>query len=684
MKPTKMEFFRPSSCIYRAPLLLLLAVPLLVFTSLPIQAPAQALGEPDRDAPGDAMIQDYLRQETAKLEADFLGTVHTAADWNAIRPRLAQEFYDMLGLWPLPARTPLHATVTGKLARDGYRVEMVHYQSCPGLYVTGNLYLPAVVAGNSKLPAILYVCGHSPRPRDGNKTAYQSHGIWFARHGYVCLVLDTLEMGEIAGQHHGTYRESRWWWISRGYTPAGVEGWNGVRGIDYLVERPEVDPERIGVTGISGGGAATYWITCADERVKAAVPVSGLADLESYISNRVINGHCDCMFLHNAYQWHFTRIPALIAPRPLLFINSDHDSIFPMDANERIINRLERLYSLFGASDRVDSVVSMGDHAYRQDIRASAFRFFNIYFKNDPRPVNDSEVDLVTGAKPEQHPIPPEQLRVFRTDADLPKDEHNTRIDREFVPIAEVPVPAAATFDRTKSELLTKLHRLSFHHFPDQIPAASLDHNAGPDLMFLNTEPAIKIRLRNPAMPKAKPRRIVVLVASTEVNEPPPEWLEDHAKESDVVFVCEPRGMGASSWTRRNPPNYVERSLVLLGRTADSGRVWDLVATARFLRERFGKNGEILLAGDGASGLLAAYAALLEPEITGVIVHHPPASHMDDSAPVLLNVLRVCDIPSALGMLAPRSLSMLDSPPELVKQVKAFYTAAGAAEKLSN
>src|SRR5881296_959217 len=145
-----------------------------------------------------------------------------------------------------------------------------------------------------------------------------------ARHGYVCLMVDTLQLGEIAGIHHGTYREGRWWWLSSGYTPAGVECWNGIRGIDYLVSRPDVDPEKIGVTGISGGGAATFWIAAADERVKVAVPVSGMADLQSYVPNRVINGHCDCMFLYNTYQWPWTRIAALVAPRPLLFVNSDH------------------------------------------------------------------------------------------------------------------------------------------------------------------------------------------------------------------------------------------------------------------------------------------------------------------------------------------------------------------------
>ena len=87
------------------------------------------------------------------------------------------------------------------------------------------------------------------------------------------------------------------------------------------------------MTGISGGGAATFWIAAADDRVACAVPVSGMSDLESYVDHKVINGHCDCMFLYNTYRWEWTTIAALIAPRPMLFANSDNDPIFPMDGN---------------------------------------------------------------------------------------------------------------------------------------------------------------------------------------------------------------------------------------------------------------------------------------------------------------------------------------------------------------
>src|SRR5207249_302298 len=120
----------------------------------------------------------------------------------------------MLGLSPLPEKTPLHATITGTLERDNVIIDKLHFQSRPGLYVTGNLYRPKPnlsggrkppergdqspererrgTSGESqtpgeKLPAILYVCGHSGRGRDGNKTAFQDHGMWFASNGYICL-----------------------------------------------------------------------------------------------------------------------------------------------------------------------------------------------------------------------------------------------------------------------------------------------------------------------------------------------------------------------------------------------------------------------------------------------------------------------------------------------------------------
>lgn len=659
---------------------------LLLFLMLAAAGPgrpaaAQPYGEPDRGQPGDAMIQAHLARLATEMDARFLDGVASADDWTALRTKLQREFLYMLGLDPLPPRTPLKATVTGTVEGDGYVVENLHYQSVPGLYVTGNLYRPARSEPGAKLPAIFYVCGHSGMGRDGNKTAFQSHGIWLARHGYVCLVVDTLQLGEIAATHHGTYREGRWWWHSRGYTPAGVEAWNGVRGIDYLTSRPDVDPDRIGVTGISGGGAVTFWIAGADDRVKVAVPVSGMADLESYAANRVVNGHCDCMFLHNTFEWPWTRIAGLVAPRPMLFVNSDQDRIFPMDANERVIARLERLYSHFGAGDRVDAVVSVGGHDYRRDIRQSAFRFLNAHLKGDAHPVDDTEVDLVEGSgSTVRTPIPPARLRVFA--GDLPSDQSNTTIDQHFVPQAKVEPPAEGGFEPWRAKLLAELRRVTFRPIPDRVPPARTVEGGAGETVRLETEPGIVVPLRKLAGPDpADAGRLVLVVAGPGTEDGGGGW-KDATDANAAVYLLQPRGVGATRWTRKNPPNYVERSYVLVGRTPDGDRVRDILATAAYLASQSKGGRKVELVGEGAAGILAAYAAALEPGIGGVTLVDPPASHMEPEAPALLNVLRVLDIPEALGLIAPRPLAIRGGDEALHARVSALYARAGAGAKL--
>jgi dienelactone hydrolase len=650
---------------------------------IPVHIQAQQYGEPDRGEPGDVMIQTYLANVAAELHGSFADDFSSLDEWQASRPAYREQYLSMLGLSPLPERTPLQAAITGTLAGEGFVVDMLHYQSRPGLYVTANLYRPAQDAEGERLPAVLYVCGHSGRGRNGNKTAFQSHGMWFARHGYVCLVVDTLQLGEIAAIHHGTYREERWWWHSRGYTPAGVECWNGVRGIDYLISRADVDPDRIAVTGISGGGAATFWVAAADERVAVAVPVSGMADLPSYVSNRVINGHCDCMFLHNTYEWPWTRIAALVAPRPLLFVNSDHDAIFPMDANERIVSQLERLYSLHGAGDQVDAVVSVGGHDYRQDIRQSVYRFINMHLKGDARSVADSEVDLVqeTRGQPAVHPIDPARLRVFPTDADIPADELNTTIDQHFVPVAEVAVPTPDEFPAWQASLRDKLRDMVFRSFPEQIAPAWVLSQESETAMQVETETGIVVPLERIAVPAngEAPKR-VLLVVQTDTDDREQRWLDAYRDPGDVIYRLRPRGIGETRWTQKNPPNYVARAHVLLGRTVDTGRVLDVIAVAR----RLGKMHSELpvhVAGHGAAAVTAAYAALWASEIAGIDAHEPPVTHGDAAAPQFLNVLRVGDVPDLLGLLAPRPL-VIDSRDQRFDKVGELYKAAGGTGQL--
>ena len=191
--------------------------------------------------------------------------------------------------------------------------------------------------------------------------------MWFARNGYVCLIIDTLQLGEVAGMHHGTYNLGRFWWQAAATRRPASSAGTASAAIDYLCRRPDVDPERIGVTGISGGGATTFWIAAADERVKVAVPVSGMSDLESYVTNKVINGHCDCMFLVNTYHWEWTTIAALIAPRPLLFANCDNDPHLP-DGRQPPDHRpaAQVLRRCYGKPELWTTTSAKGGHDYRR------------------------------------------------------------------------------------------------------------------------------------------------------------------------------------------------------------------------------------------------------------------------------------------------------------------------------
>jgi hypothetical protein len=295
----------------------------------------------------------------------------------------------------------------------------------------------------------------------------------------------------------------------------------------------------------------------------------------------------------------------------------------------------------------------------------------------------DSEVDLVTGSGDDrQHPIELEKLRVFPEDSDIPEDELNTTIDQHFVPMAQVEPPEKGQYEAWKAAIIAELRRVVFRYFPERIAPAAVYKRIDPDDLWLESEPGIEVRLQfaKEFDSVEKTKRILMVVQNPDSNEPASNWLRGICEPGDHVYFCAPRGVGRTRWTRKNPPNYVERSCVLLGLTVDSGRVWDVIATARYLHDKYNDNIPVYVLGDGAAGVLAAYAALWEPEITGVILNEPPVTHMDIKAPQFLNVLRVCDVLDVFGMLAPRILIVYSEPNDRLKKVAEIYAAAGVSK----
>ena len=618
--------------------------------------------------PGDKMLADYFRAETARVSARCLTDLKRLEDWTSQREKHQRQLLEMLGLWPVPQKTDLKPVVTGKAEADSFVVERLYFQSLPGLYVTANLYLPK----NPVRPAaaILYVCGHGPVIRNGvsygNKVSYQHHGAWFAQNGYVCLILDTLQLGEIQGIHHGTYKEGMWWWNSRGYTPAGVEAWNGIRALDYLCTRPEVDTNRFGITGRSGGGAYSWTIAALDERIKVAAPVAGITDLQNYIVDGAVEGHCDCMFFLNTYRWDYPQLAAMVAPRPLLIGNSDKDTI----------------YELFGAATNLGLLITEGPHKDTQDLQLPVFRWFNRFLKAED-PLIETAAKKYFG---------PDQLKVFDK---LPEEQKNASIQEGFVGTAKTPaVPASKeAWTNQRDEWLAELKEKCFAGWPEKPGPLELKQvfsaeHRGIDLdaYEFTSQPNARLRLYLARRPRLKrPEHVVVVVQDeedwrkwdagmryafgSELESDPPqeqripkadanqfEGIRRSLTTNNSVFIyVAPRGIGLTGWSGdAKKQTQIRRRYMLLGQTLDGMRVCDIRRAVQAVRAfRSFQGVPLRLKANRDLAVDALYASLFEKGIAGLELSQLPASHRD--GPDYLNVLRVLDIPQAVAMAAERA-----------------------------
>ncbi len=597
---------------------------------------------------GNEQFQRYLESETLKLSRACLVEVQTLDDWNSKRAEYRRQLQEMLGLLPLPKRTDLKATITGKLDHDAFTVEKLHFQALPGLYCTAALFIPKRL--KEPAPTILYACGHwrvfTNGISYGNKAAYQADGAWYAQNGYVCLVLDTVLSGEIPGIHTGTRDRGLWWWNSRGYTPAGVEAWFGMRALDYLTTRPEVDTNRFGITGHSGGGAYSWMITALDDRIKAAAPLAGMADARSHALDPVMDSHCDCNFFVNYHRWDFPQVAALAAPRPLLIGATDNDRLFNLPNTLRIHEQVRRIYQLHNAISSLGLAIAPGGHDEVPELQLAAMRWFNRHLKGVATPVETAAKRFFEAA----------DLKVFET---LPSNAINTNIADSFVPLA----PAV---QRSADGLRAALRERPFSGWPvDELPLQ-------PELKSRFVRDEFQFRIWK-FQSEAHVQLELFLVERTNSGREAavtfavldqPDWgawtnwfsgtaagttaIESALQRGPVAFFA-PRGLGADFWPGdEKAQTKIRRRFMLLGKTRDGMRVWDVrraIQTLHAVRED--DRGKITLMAHGDMAVNSLYAALFEPNVRKVEFSDLPSSHR--FGPDYLGILTISDIPEVLS-----------------------------------
>lgn len=622
-------------------------------------------------------LYDYLCREARAITDGAPRGLTSADEWLRTRSERVARYRNLLAL--PEEKTPLNPVVTGGFEREGYRVENLYFESLPQLYVAGNLYIPTSESPSPR-PAVLYLCGHSSE----QKVHYQAHARRFAQLGFVCLIIDTIQYGEVFGEHCGTYARGYWNWYSRGYTSAGVETWNAVRALDYLESLDFVDGARMGSTGISGGGSISYWLGAVDERLRCVAAACCTGTIGAHVAERTIQGHCDCVLYQNPLLWDWVDITALIAPRPLLIASADRDILFSIASIHEHYERLRKVYELLGAGECVDLVTIPGKHAYGPASRTAIFDWFLKHLAGKtlaPEAIGDID---------ESADEPADTLRVF-VQGPL-RDDRSTTIQDTFVPLAKAPeIRSRRDLEDERERVRAALWEESFAAFPENPPEPGMDVEMEFDTGLMRGF-NFQFRTEGDWMARGtcaigsqieKPKRVVVTLMADAApqytvglfREFPEDWMR---------INLEPRGTRLSGFS----PDLawlIRRCAAITGRTLASMRIWDALRLLDLIRSWPRTKGlPIALAGSGEMAVVAVYAALLDGHVDAVVLHDPPATQDVAGDPEghsahleLLHCLRHTDVALAAALLHPADLVFLNNRPETWRHAEEVYARLG-------
>jgi len=674
------------------------------------------------------MLPGYLnklaQEATVKRLARF-NQVRTETDFHNWQEANRRTFLDLIGGLPTE-RSPLHARVTGEVPREGYIIRKVIFESLPEYYVTANLYVPTT--GKAPFPAVLTPCGHSANGKAYD--VYQHLFIGLAKRGYVVLSYDPMGQGERYQYWNFLGQETLLKGTDNQHAMAGLQEmllgqnlaryfiWDGIRALDYLTSLQEVDPSRLGVTGSSGGGTLTTYISMLDPRVKAASIVCFINSLSQKIAARNLDVEADPeqdipgLLAAGLDETEFV---GMIAPRPVLIGAATRD-FFPIEGTRQTFSEVQSLYKKLGEPERIKMVEFDHHHMYSQPLREATYAWFDHWLKGVDAEAHEPEI-------------------VTEKDATL-----------QCTPTGQVitSLGGKTVYDFNRAQAEDELRRLDARrHSPDfhTTLAAKIRSRlavptdvAGPvaktlatlevgdlvvEKLLLETEPGISVPTR------------VIHRKGLEGKSPAVVYLRDRAGEGDrpalfvslaeqgqVVAVADVRGFG-ETWAprdvREETPDYfhprdgkdadLAYAAFFLGRPLLGMRVLDALGVVRYLRTRSDVDPKrVAVVGRGWAGLAALFAASFDSDISSVAVEAIPVSYgalaqselyQQPAFFLLPGVLQDFDLPEVFAALAPRPLLVLNPEDPLTRKmieqearaafepVRASYDAAKASPALT-
>lgn len=641
-------------------------------------------------------LPDYsrdLQRYLARLAGDafqqrkkLVDSVSSAAAVADRQKTIVAELWKMLG-GPFE-KTALNPRVTGTVQRQAYRIEKVAFESRPRLFVTANLYVPN---GGGRRPAILAPLGHSTTGKAW--PSYQKLFSNLARKGYVVLTYDPFGQGErieypgarpgltslgSGGTTEHEYAGRRLILLGANFGLFRV--WDGIRGVDYLLSRPEVDPDRIGCCGQSGGGTLTQFLAALEPRIQAAVVSEG---------NTENLAHSDVEPPGSADDAEQNIVPAAahgidradllyaFAPKPLLMTVTLHDAGHTYSpeyvaSGRDLLDEYRKAYGVLDASDRVALQVTTEAHGYVYEMRRATYAWFNRWFKvraddeEGEQSIEPDEALYVTSTGFVATSIGGETaLSLTRQMADGVKASRASTaedVQRRIRSVLGVdPLPAAAPLTRMLAIIQKRGYRAEQFEIPTEAEIRApgwllTPDGAGPSsplVLYLGEGSAWGAVAEDGLLEKLCKggRRVAVM---------------DVRGRGDCAIAYPERGRFYFA-NRITNEAYLHWFTLMLGRPLLGGQVFDTLRAVQYFRTL--GTGSISIVGDGPHGVVALYAGALDASVRGVVLrqvvtdYRTLATAERYSQPFGIyayGVLRQFDLPDVAGALAPRPVLIVN------------------------
>lgn len=615
----------------------------------------------------DQMLPNFLRRLAEEKLQERRRRLGSVRDWSEYRSRFRRALLESIG--GLPERTPLNARVVGRLERDGYRIEKVIFESRPRFYVTANLYLPA--SGSPPFPAILFPLGH--------ELGAKAHAAWqivlgnLARRGFVLLAWDPIGQGERIQIRDEDFQDSKLFASTTEHTMMGVQSillgdalaqytiWDGMRALDYLLSRPEVDAGRVGITGNSGGGTHSAYLAALDDRIHVAAPSCYLTNWSRLLATIGPQDAEQCFPGWLAAGYDHADFILAFAPKPYLMLVAVRD-FFSIDGARATYDEAARIYASIGAQEKIAKVEADDGHGYSRPRREAAYRWFTRWLKGQEDTTAEHEIRLASEA----------ELNCTPTGQVL------TALGGESVHSLQ---QARLKQIRGTGSLedVRRLTQFTVRKAPLRVDAygeIELDNLRVEKLAYV-TEPGIQV----PALlylPVGSGRRAATVLVHGRGKAAAAELARKLASGGEIVLAIDARGFGetaASStqqrtdWQRYFGDYDSAMTALLLGRPLVGMRAEDISAAAGLLLAREDVDPvRLSVYGVEAGAVAALYAAALDSRIRaatleGLLVSYERVIERRIHRRVLEHVvhgaLRYWDLPDLVRWMAPRQVRIL-------------------------